>query len=170
MGDISGHFFEHSCEPNSPQQTINHRLDSWKEIAAFFGRDERTVRRWEKERGLPIHRVPGGGRGGVFAHADELREWLKGPGDELDPEESVAFVHPQVTGGVPGSEPLKVLDIRPLQRSFRPSFARAVVWLAPLLLVGALIGAVSFSRREISYKNALAAPHPPNPEIGRAHV
>src|SRR5271169_1680658 len=24
------------------------RLDSWKEIAVFFGRDERTVSRWEK--------------------------------------------------------------------------------------------------------------------------
>src|SRR4051812_38445396 len=29
------------------------RLKSWKEIAAFFGTDERTVRRWE-ERGLPV--------------------------------------------------------------------------------------------------------------------
>ena len=34
-----------------------HRLDSWKEIAAFFGRAERTVKRWETERGLPVHRV-----------------------------------------------------------------------------------------------------------------
>jgi len=34
-------------------QASNRRLDSWKEIAAFFGRDERTVKRWEKERALP---------------------------------------------------------------------------------------------------------------------
>ena len=34
------------------------RLDSWKEIATFFGLDERTVKRWEKERGLPVYRVP----------------------------------------------------------------------------------------------------------------
>lgn len=26
----------------------NERIDSWKEIAAFFGRDERTVKRWKK--------------------------------------------------------------------------------------------------------------------------
>jgi tetratricopeptide (TPR) repeat protein len=51
------------------------RIDSWKEIAAFFGRDERTVRRWEKERSLPIHRIPGE-RGGVFAYTDELTRWL----------------------------------------------------------------------------------------------
>ena len=51
------------------------RIDSWKEIAAFFGRDERTVKRWEKERALPVHRLPGE-HGGVFAYADELDRWL----------------------------------------------------------------------------------------------
>ena len=35
----------------------NRRLGSWKEIAAFFDLDESTVRRWEKDRGLPVHRV-----------------------------------------------------------------------------------------------------------------
>ncbi|MGA7852468.1 MAG: tetratricopeptide repeat protein [Candidatus Acidiferrales bacterium] len=52
------------------------RLDSWKEIAAFFHRNERTVNRWEKERGLPVHRMPGGERGRVFAYEDELAAWL----------------------------------------------------------------------------------------------
>ena len=32
------------------------RLDSWKEIAAFLGRTVRTVQRWEKTQGLPLHR------------------------------------------------------------------------------------------------------------------
>ena len=36
------------------------RFGSWKEIATFLDRDIRTVWRWEKERGLPVHRVPGG--------------------------------------------------------------------------------------------------------------
>jgi len=62
------------------QQASKRRLDSWKEIAAFFGRDERTVKRWEKERALPVHRVPGGVRSGVFAYAAELSQWLKDPG------------------------------------------------------------------------------------------
>jgi tetratricopeptide (TPR) repeat protein len=53
------------------------RLDTWKEIGAFFGRDERTVKRWEDQRGLPVHRVPGSGRGSVYAYASELSEWLK---------------------------------------------------------------------------------------------
>ena len=52
------------------------RLVSWKGIAAFFERDERTVKRWERDRGLPVHRVPGGERGGVFAYPSELKDWL----------------------------------------------------------------------------------------------
>lgn len=54
------------------------RLDSWKEIAAYIGRDIRTAMRWEKERGLPVHRVPGdGARQPVFAYKLELDKWLK---------------------------------------------------------------------------------------------
>ncbi len=50
---------------------------SWKEIAAYLGCDERTCLRWEKERGLPVHRA-GGGRSKslVFAYKSELDEWL----------------------------------------------------------------------------------------------
>jgi tetratricopeptide (TPR) repeat protein len=56
-----------------------HRLDSWKEIAAYLGKGERTAKRWEAERGLPVHRVPGG-RGSVYAFASELEGWLKSEG------------------------------------------------------------------------------------------
>ncbi|TPM38929.1 hypothetical protein [Mesorhizobium sp. B2-3-4] len=54
------------------------RLRDWKEIAGFFGRDERTVRRWEQQRGLPVHRISGGARSLVFAYTDELEAWLRG--------------------------------------------------------------------------------------------
>jgi len=53
----------------------NRRLDSWKEIASYFGRDERTLKRWEKDRGLPVRRLPGA-RGGVYAFTDELTLWM----------------------------------------------------------------------------------------------
>jgi tetratricopeptide (TPR) repeat protein len=58
----------------------NIRLDSWKAVAAYFGRDERTVRRWEAERGLPIRRLPGGGRSRIFAEIEELEAWRRGGG------------------------------------------------------------------------------------------
>jgi tetratricopeptide (TPR) repeat protein len=51
------------------------RIESWKEIASFFGRDERTVKRWEKSRRLPVRRLPGS-KSGVFAYSDELLHWL----------------------------------------------------------------------------------------------
>ncbi len=53
------------------------RFNSWKEIATFLDRDVRTVWRWEKERGLPVHRVPGDGRRAVFAYQREIEAWLK---------------------------------------------------------------------------------------------
>src|SRR5215472_10611269 len=58
-----------------PNQNGNRRLDSWKEIAAHLGRNERTAIRWEK-RGLPVHRVPGGQRQAVFAYTSEIDAWL----------------------------------------------------------------------------------------------
>ncbi len=54
------------------------RLDSWKEIGAYLGRDPRTVLRWEKSRGLPIRSIPGGKRRRVFAYQEEIDAWLRG--------------------------------------------------------------------------------------------
>ena len=53
------------------------RLRSWKEIAAYFGTDERTVKRWEA-RGLPVQRVPGGARTPVYADTQALDQWMSG--------------------------------------------------------------------------------------------
>ncbi len=52
-------------------------LESWKEIAAFLGRDVRTCQRWEREMALPIHRLDGSPRARVFAYKDELSAWLE---------------------------------------------------------------------------------------------
>jgi tetratricopeptide (TPR) repeat protein len=62
----------------SGEKPSSRRLDTWKEIATYFGRDERTVRRWETSRGLPVHRVPGGAGGTVYAFEAELAAWLRG--------------------------------------------------------------------------------------------
>ncbi len=53
------------------------RLDSWKEIATHLGRDQRTAMRWAKL-GMPVHHVPGGKRGRVFAYPQEVDAWLAG--------------------------------------------------------------------------------------------
>jgi serine/threonine-protein kinase len=51
------------------------RLESWKEIAAYLSRSERTVRRWEDSEGLPVHRLQHDKRGSVYAYASELDGW-----------------------------------------------------------------------------------------------
>ena len=58
------------------------RLDSWKEIASYLKRDRRTAQRWERERGLPVHRIPGYKRSAVFAFVEELELWLSGHADK----------------------------------------------------------------------------------------
>jgi Tol biopolymer transport system component len=51
------------------------RLDSWKEIAAYLGRGVRTVQRWEREEGLPVHRLAHEKRGSIYARREELAAW-----------------------------------------------------------------------------------------------
>lgn len=52
------------------------RLDSWKDIARYLRRDVSTVMRWERDRSLPVHRVPGGRVQRVYAYPEELNRWL----------------------------------------------------------------------------------------------
>jgi tetratricopeptide (TPR) repeat protein len=70
--------------PNPENPSPEARLDGWKDIATHLGKAERTVKRWEADRGLPIHRVPGGGRASVYAYAAELDEWLKSSSAEAE--------------------------------------------------------------------------------------
>jgi len=74
------------------------RLDSWKEIAAFFGRDERTVSRWEKL-GLPVHRLPGT-KGRVYAYTAELSAWLAAPKDGAALSEEIPASFPAPSPGL----------------------------------------------------------------------
>jgi Tol biopolymer transport system component len=53
------------------------RFDSWKEIAAYLGRSVRTLHRWEKEEGLPVHRHRHRDLGSVFAYKSELDAWSR---------------------------------------------------------------------------------------------
>jgi len=59
----------------SPAHAPEGRLDSWKEIAAYLGRGIRTVQRWEREEGLPVHRLAHEKRGSVYARREELALW-----------------------------------------------------------------------------------------------
>jgi Tol biopolymer transport system component len=53
------------------------RLDSWKVIAAYLKRSVRTLHRWEKDEGLPVHRQLHKDLGSVFAYKSELDAWSR---------------------------------------------------------------------------------------------
>ncbi len=74
-------------ERNTPQKT----LESWKQIAAYLQRSERTVRRWETREGMPVHRLGHEKQDTVFAFKHEIEAWCRSrtkysgqiPGDEV---------------------------------------------------------------------------------------
>jgi TolB-like protein/cytochrome c-type biogenesis protein CcmH/NrfG len=68
------------------------KLVSWKEIAVHLGREVRTVQRWEKTEGLPIHRHEHQKKSTVYAYASELDAWFKKRQPVDDPEADAAFV------------------------------------------------------------------------------
>src|SRR5260370_38451823 len=61
--------------PGAGADAQGRRLESWKEIAAYLGRDVTTVRRWEKREGLPVHRLQHSRLGSVYAYTAELDAW-----------------------------------------------------------------------------------------------
>ena len=63
------------------------RLESWKEIAAYLNRSVRTLHRWEKEEGLPVHRQLHKELGSVFAYKNELDAWARARSIRPEPPE-----------------------------------------------------------------------------------
>jgi tetratricopeptide (TPR) repeat protein len=76
-----------SLGPNTAATGRLVRLIGWKAIGQYMGCTARTARRWESSRALPVHRIPGGGRGAVCAAPEELKAWL-----EAQPPKTLAAV------------------------------------------------------------------------------
>src|SRR5437763_9729122 len=70
----------------SPSEESRSRLDSWKEIASYLGRSEKTVRRWEEREGLPVHRLRHEKRASVYAYRSELEAWWTVRKEAIEPE------------------------------------------------------------------------------------
>ena len=68
---------ERSASPGLEASPRGLHLDSWKEIAAYLKRDIRTVQRWEKREGLPVHRHQHDERGTAYAYSAEIDRWLE---------------------------------------------------------------------------------------------
>jgi tetratricopeptide (TPR) repeat protein len=184
MRDILGHSgTSRSNSDFDEAKTPNRRLDSWKEIASFFRRDERTVKRWEKERSLPVHRLQDGVRGPVYAFTDELSRWMKSPASaeaatssqELRDAvvDSVAASVSQVAAPTPLTSSHNGANLR-RRASDRVRPARRRWLIGALVLVTILTATVGFtyyketslrSVREVAWAgSSLTGNHTTNPE------
>lgn len=153
------------------------RLESWKEIAVFFDRDEKTVRRWEKDLGLPVHRLPGVSKGRVYAFAQELSEWSAKPrtsraegASESGPESLVAL-----------AERVSIRESSPLSQPAKAAQDRAVYFaaVAAVVLLGFAgiafqLKAHGFSLATLGFSpqtaSANAPLHQANPEAERLYL
>lgn len=153
-----------------PQQE-GERLDSWKEIATYLGRDLRTVRRWERDKRLPVHRVPGGERRSVFAYRAQIDAWLENhDGDESvrsyqggGPSVPVHSSAQSSSGPNPSSMPVSALPgptaAPTAAAGFR--FGRTVL-LAALLAFACLAALGSFILRSRGTGSRIPTPDPPS--------
>ena len=133
-----------------PISTRRTRIDSWKEIADYLGKGERTVKRWESERSLPIHHVPGRGHGSVYAFTAELDEWLLSE----SPRGQIASPEISATGeSGTGAKAFRVESSAqgpdaPLRRPLKARTAQfwRILSLAVLLVTGVLVFAYFLNR------------------------
>ena len=121
------------------------RLIGWKAIGQFLACTERTARRWEASRGLPVHRLPGGSRSSVWAHPDELTAWLRALPSEVqqslrEEASTDAASAPPAPADSPAPQAAS-FDLRPAPSAPRPAAAARI---SPSRLTAALlIGAVA---------------------------
>ena len=87
------------------------KLDSWGEIASYLGREVRTVQRWERTEGLPVHRHEHKKKSTVYAFAGELDEWIRKRQPKDDPAADDAFAREQELSGT--DSPIDIVESPP---------------------------------------------------------
>lgn len=92
------------------------RLESWKEIASYLGRSPRTVQRWERLEGLPVHRLQHDKLGSVYAYRSELDEWWEARRTQLTGSAPEAAAEAEEEAAEPTPPPLPPTTPRPPQR------------------------------------------------------
>jgi hypothetical protein len=129
-------------------------LNGWKDIATHLGKGVRTVQRWEKSYGLPIHRLGGGSAEIVFAYRHEVDAWLRsseraragngahgrderGPDDEGSQTEVPAAELPPGDAALTGVAPRFLDELAP-----KPASPGALRWNRRLLLAAAAVALV----------------------------
>lgn len=86
--------------PSGAKSSAEDRLDSWKEIAAYLRREVRTVQRWEKSAGLPVHRLQIDKQGTVYAYKSELDDWYRDRRPQLESDSTAKKRRPLILIGL----------------------------------------------------------------------
>jgi len=132
------------------------KLDSWGEIASYLGREVRTVQRWERTEGLPVHRHEHKKKSTVYAYAGELDAWIKKRQPKDDPDADAAFVPDPDTldvnsGGESAIHPADPSSGRVAIEPPRPAAKDRVdprppprKWVAKLLAAAAILGLFAY--------------------------
>ena len=132
------------------------KLESWGEIAAYLRREIRTVQRWEKTLGLPIHRLQVGKQSSVYAFPSELDKWYRerepkeikddppiepAPGESHGPNGSSTHAVPPGESHVPPQDEI-------------PFYKRKSTWfgVTVLLVVGFLLARFGFLLPIVSWQ------------------
>ena len=110
----------HRVSNTASDESPEGRLDGWKEIAAYLKREPRTVQRWEKKEGLPVHRHQHDRQGTVYAYKSELDGWWHqrraGLEDEPEPAEVEEAMPAPVRAVEPASANLTTRILAPSRR------------------------------------------------------
>ena len=127
--------------PSSGGLVSGTRLESWKEIAAYLNRSERTVRRWEEKEGLPVHRLAHDKRSSVYGYPGELDAWRESRAQLVAAEPAVA----ESAIGAP---------------AVRPARRRVGGWIAAAAVVALVSSVAGFSLMNRRSPPAASGPHP----------
>lgn len=107
------------------------RLNSWKGIAAYLERNERTAMRWAQQHRLPVHHIRE--HGSVFAYKSEIDAWLARSGVGGEKSRAWSGDKPNPTG------PVQAPNILPPARDGQWRLRRLASLALTAIAVGGLV-------------------------------
>ena len=140
-------------DTRSSAKPAEDRLNSWKEIAAYFNRDVTTVQRWEKREGMPVHRHLHDKIGSAYAFRLELDAWAR--------TRNLKAVHESASASTsldPVVSPDPVIppeDSSPQRSSKRYSWIARTVVLATLVVALAIGATLLLRRTDYFWRNPI---------------
>lgn len=137
MPEAFGDRSDNTRPPSGPRED---QLSSWKDVAVYFGRDVKTVQRWEKREGMPVHRHLHDKIGSVYAFRSELDAWARTRNLRNTPESAATSLAAETVSTIspPITDTADSVDFATSQRF--PSTRLRLLLMGAILLTGLAIG------------------------------